>query len=373
MHVICYITIDIFALITNVIWIYKRAKNCGEYFNMILKIVSFTDEGKKIQNLLTQKLGTHIWIPRQKEESLEEWARDGFFKRLPLVFVGAAGIAVRTVAPFVRDKLSDSPVLVIDERGKFVVPILSGHFGGANEIALLIAKKVGALPVITTATDVEKKFAADVFARRNQLKILNRNAIKKVSEKILGGEKLRIWVSPEIKIGGEMKKNPPENVEIALAEENADIVVCCAEKLKIESDSRLFLASKTLCVGAGCKKGKTFEELKNFLLRTFSENHFNIEEIASFSSIDIKKNEMGLLTLAQFFNVPFLTFTAEELKAADGDFSESGFVQKITGVSNVCERAAALASGGGKLLLKKTSADGMTLAVARKIPEIKTW
>ena len=345
---------------------------------MILKIASFTDEGKKIENLLARKLPGHIWISKRKDERLDEWARDGFSKRLPLVFVGAAGIAVRTAAPFARDKLSDSPVLVIDEQGKFVIPILSGHFGGANEIASIIAAETGALPVITTATDVEKKFAADVFARKNQLKILNRGAIKKVSEKILSGEKLKIWVNPEIKINPDLIKNPPEDVEIVLSESAADILVCGAEGWQMsaetfESGSRLFLAPKTLCVGAGCKKEKPFGELKNFLARIFAENHFNIEEIASFSSIDIKKNEPGLLTLAQFFNVPFLVFPAEKLAAAEGDFSESDFVKKITGVSNVCARAAVLAANGGKLLLRKISADGMTLAVAKKNPEIKAW
>lgn len=357
---------------------------------MILKLVSFTEEGRKIQNLLKQKLPDEIWISRQENENLPGFVRDAFSKRLPLVFVGAAGIAVRTVSPFVRDKLSDSPVLVIDERGKFVIPILSGHFGGANEIAKMIAEKIGAVPVITTATDVENKFAVDVFARKNQLKILNRNAIKKVSTKILKGEKLSLWVNPKIKVGENLKKNLQHDVALNLFQElhqngNFDIVIdfeqnlhnCDTERRKAESipeSVALFLSPKTLCVGIGCKKGKTFEELKNFLLRTLAENHLSIEEIASLSSIDIKKNETGLLTLAQFLNVPFLTFSAEELKDAKGDFSESDFVEKVTGVSNVCERAAVLAAGdGAKLLLKKTSSNGMTIAAAEKIPQIKTW
>lgn len=359
---------------------------------MILKIVSFTDKGRKTENLLKQELSGEIWISRQDDENLSDFVRDAFFKRLPIVFVSAAGIAVREISPFVRDKLSDSPVLVIDERGKFVVPILSGHFGGANEIAKMISEKIGVVPVITTATDVENKFAVDVFARKNQLKILNRASIKKVSAKILKGEKLSLWVNPKIIIGEDLKKNPPQEltvIEVAEMSKIAqlpDIVInfeqnlhsCDAERKKAEAISEsdtLFLSPKTLCVGIGCKKGKTFEELKDFLESTLENlRHCEFNSIASISSIDIKKNETGLLTLAQFLNVPFLTFSAEELKGAKGDFSESDFVEKVTGVSNVCERAAVLAAGGGeKLLLKKTSSNGMTIAVSEKIPKIKTW
>lgn len=357
---------------------------------MVLKIASFTAQGEKTENLIKKKLPGDIWISRQNGEDLKSWAGDGFSKRLPLIFVGAAGIAVRASAPFVRDKLCDSPVIVVDERGKFVIPLLSGHFGGANEIASMIAKKTGAVPVITTATDVEKKFAADVFARKNQLKILNRSAIKKVSEKILDGKNLKIWVNPKIKISGNLIENHPENIELTSQKKDADIVVEKDFRLPLLEDAvdmegrrqsgespvqgRLFLSPKTLCVGVGCKKGKSFEELKNFLLETFDENSLKMEEIASFSSLDIKKDELGLLTLAQFFNVPFFTFSAEELLQAQGSFSESEFVKKITGVPNVCERAAVLAAGkNSRLLLKKTCADGMTLAAAERIPEIKSW
>lgn len=386
---------------------------------MILKIVSFTDEGRRTENLLKAKLPCEIWISRQKDETLPDFVRDAFFKRLPLVFVSAAGIAVRAVAPFVRDKLFDSPVLVIDERGEFVIPVLSGHFGGANEIAKKIAEKLSAIPVITTATDVEQKFAVDVFARKNQLKILNRNAIKKVSSKILKDEKLSLWVNPKIKVGEDLKKNTPEDlsvIELDKIAKNAqfpDIVIDFEQNLgqaRLAADT-LFLSPKTLCVGIGCKKGKSFEELKDFLFAAldnafchselfsasvnknividnadFSKTHEFaarnniISNIASISSIDIKKNEIGLLTLAQFLNVPFLTFSAEELQNAKGNFSESDFVKQITGVSNVCERAAVLSSlssgeksSSAKLLLKKVSSNGMTIAVAEKVPEVKTW
>ena len=345
---------------------------------MIAKIVSFTDEGKKVENILKEKIPEIVWRQKSESENLREWTADAFSKRIPLVFVSAAGIAVRTVAPFVKDKLSDSPVVVVDEKCGFAVPVLSGHFGGANEIARLIAEKTKATAVITTATDVEGKFAADVFARKNSLQIMNRDGIKIVSSKILKNEKIKIWIESGIKILESAEKNLPGEIEIIRQKdgpEAADIKIC--GQISSEKNCSLWLRPKNLCVGIGCKKGKTFAELKSFLMQTFQEKGFNIEEISCFSSIDIKKNEAGLLELAQFFGVPFLTFSSSELENAEGDFSESEFVRKITGVPNVCERAAALSCGKNaekaELLLKKTCGNGITLAVSRKNAEIRTW
>lgn len=345
---------------------------------MIIKIVSFTDEGKKTENLLKEKIPEIVWRQKSENEDLRGWTEDAFSKRIPLVFVSAAGIAVRTIAPFVKDKLSDSPVVVVDEKCGFAVPVLSGHFGGANEIARFISERTGAQAVITTATDVEGKFAADVFARKNSLQIMNREGIKKVSSKILKNGKIKIWICDEIKILEALEKNLPGEIEIIRQKtepEAADIKIC--GQISAEKKCSLWLRPKNLCVGIGCKKGKSFAELKSFLVQTFQEKGFNIEEISCFSSVDIKKNETGILELAQFFGVPFLTFSALELQNAKGDFSESEFVKKITGVSNVCERAAALSCGKNaektRRLLRKTSGNGITLAVAEKMAEIKTW
>ncbi len=342
---------------------------------MIIKTVSFTDEGKKTENLLKEKIPDVLWLQKNGGEQLEDWTEDAFSKRVPLIFVSAAGIAVRAVAPFVRDKLSDSPVVVVDEKCRFALPLLSGHFGGANDIARLIEEKTGAQAVITTATDVEGKFAADVFALKNSLQIMDRGGIKKVSSKILRNEKIRIWISGGIKISSSARKNVPEEIEIMSQKDEpyfADIKI--AYDVSPDKECTLFLRPKNLCVGIGCRKGKNFAELKPFLIQTFQEKGFNIDEISRFSSIDIKKNEIGLLELAQFFNVPFLTFPASALLCAEGEFSESEFVAKTTGVPNVCERAAVLSGGDGAvLLLRKTARNGMTLAVARKKAEVITW
>lgn len=351
---------------------------------MILKIVSFTPRGEEIEQLIKEKMADDVFLSKKDSESLDKWTADAFKKRLPVVFIGAVGIAVRVISPYVTNKLFDSPVIVLDELGKFVIPVLSGHVGGGNEIARKIASSTGAFPVISTATDLEKKFAVDVFAVKNQLMILNRDRIKTVSSKILNGGGLKVYLSPGIKIDGPLLENLPEG--LTLFRERNDIAdfdveidsylsLICKYDLESEDINALLLTPRRFSVGIGCKKGKSFSQLRKFVEAVFEENYLDLADIASFSSIDLKAKEKGLLILSQYFNVPFYTFPAGELESVQGEFSSSDFVKDVTGVSNVCERAAVLSSEGdcSDLAVKKTSYDGMTLAVAVRKPKITTW
>ena len=131
-------------------------------------------------------------------EPIARWAEEQMQSKNVLIFIGACGIAVRAIASSVKDKLTDSPVLVLDEKGRFVIPLLSGHVGGANALALRIAERIGAIPVITTATDINEKFAVDVFAQKNRFAIMNRDGIAKISAKVLAGETITISIDKKI-------------------------------------------------------------------------------------------------------------------------------------------------------------------------------
>lgn len=340
---------------------------------MVICICAFTSFGKILQKKLETQFNDILWITKKDSEDLKLWISDAFSKRFPVIFIGATGIAVRSIADFVHDKLHDSPVLVMDENCKFIIPLLSGHVGGANEIARIIGERTGAVPVITTATDVQDLFSVDVFAVKNSLKIINRDGIKKFSSKLLTAEKpLTVWINPKIKIKESVI--PPELQLLPQNEtpEYADLWIesdFCDERL---NNCLLFLEPKVYCVGIGCKKGKTFEELKHFLEKTLTNNQ--LEGLSSISSIVLKENELGLQTLAQYYNIPFNVYTSSELENVLGEFTDSDFVEQTTGVGNVCERSAVLSAGeNGKLILKKTAENGITLALAKKTPEIITW
>ena len=165
---------------------------------MNISIITFTENGTKLAEKIRQAFaGTKTEEAKKLGLSLSDWTRQQFAEKNAIVVIGACGIAVRMIAPFVSDKLSDSPVVVADEAGTFVIPLLSGHMGGANELAEQIAGQIGGIPVITTATDVNHTFSVDLFAKKCGLSIYNREGIAKVSAKILDGKTPDIVISSE--------------------------------------------------------------------------------------------------------------------------------------------------------------------------------
>ncbi len=269
-----------------------------------------------------------------------------FEKQTPLVFTSACGIAVRLIAPFIEDKLKDIPVIVIDELGENVIPILSGHVGGANELAIRIADAIGARAVITTATDVNKTFSIDSFAMENRLTINNKDGIKNVSGKVLKGEPIRISIEDY---------PPKDGVDVVISDKQTD-------------GDHLWLSRKKYVMGIGCKRGKSREEIEATIKDGFNEINISYDDIYAFGSIDRKADEEGLLELSAVHRIPFVTFTAEMLEKAEGNFSSSEFVKDTVGVDNVCERAAILLSAGkGELVLPKKAKDGVTVAIVRRV------
>ena len=317
---------------------------------MRIKILYFTDKGKALSEKLKVNLSGHDAVIVPKGAPLAIVCGDAFVDNEALVFVGAAGIAVRASAPLVRDKLKDPPVIVIDENGSFVIPLLSGHVGGANSLAQEVADALGAQPVITTATDVSGAFSVDVFAKENGLRIANRDGIAKVSSVALEGKPVTICI----------KDYPPEEpVDVLIADEQA------AKGFK--DSAKIVLCPKRYAIGMGCRRGKSYEELRAFAEEVLYENGIDINDAGCIATIDVKKDEEGLKRLSQAWRMPLITFDTGLLAKAEGSFSHSETVLEKVGVDNVCERAAVLAAGrGSQIKVKKTARDGMTVAVAEK-------
>lgn len=327
-------------------------------------------------------------------ESLQQWCRNMFSTCELLVFVGATGIAVRGIAPFVKDKRTDPAVLAIDEAAAYVIPLLSGHIGGANELAEWLAKDLQATAVITTATDINHKIAIDVFARKNNLWIADMKLAKEVSADILQGKKILIsadeekaaelagldWPpelvfdykkidSPSI-ITREKKLNMFEKKQDtgSVAFEFSDIHVHIGlRKLKNSGQQRiLYLVPKAVVLGIGCKKGTSQDVIQKQITEVLTAHGILEEAVDMAATIDLKANEPGLLSLTEKKGWKFRTFSAEELRAAPGIYQASAFVQSVTGVDNVCERSAKLASNYGKIIIEKHGACGVTVACAEK-------
>lgn len=268
-----------------------------------------------------------------------------------MVFIGSTGMAVRGIAPWVKDKKTDPGVLVIDEGGTYVISLLSGHIGGANALTRELAQKINAQPIITTATDVEGKFSVDTWATEQGLHISDMNLCKAVSAAILEGE---------VPICGEdlpFKKLPTGLVE----KETGPLGIYVGIHNRKPFEKTLVLTPKVLTLGLGCRRGTPKENIEEAVWAVFAENDLSMEAVAKAASIDLKANEQGLLDFCTEHKIPVKFYTAEELQKAEGDFTPSAFVKSVTGVDNVCERAAML--GAQTLLVAKTALDGVTVAV----------
>ena len=317
--------------------------------NVYKTAMAFTDKGKEvIQRLNTAAQRAGIEVAELSDLPLEDFTRRGFEQKRAIIFVGAVGIAVRAISGYVKDKLNDSPVIVIDDNATFVIPILSGHAGGANKLAVIVAKLLDAVPVITTSTDVNGAFSADVFAKENNLTIRRREGIKKVSAKAIEGKPVTLSI----------KDYPPkDSVDIILADTVNDI----------DAEYDLLLTPKHYTVGIGTKKEKDPGEAEEFLTGVLKENGIGIEDVYAICSIDLKKNEPALRNIGRKYRIPLITFEASVLERAQGDFTPSAFVKDTTGVDNVCERAAVLGAGpGSELIVRKTKGDGITVAIAKR-------
>ena len=275
-----------------------------------------------------------------------------------------------------------------------MIPLLSGHIGGANELAEWLAKDLQATAVITTATDINHKIAIDVFARKNNLWISDMKLAKEVSADILQGKKILIsadeekaaelagldWPpelvfdykkihSPSI-ITREKKLNMFEKKQDtgSVAFEFSDIHVHIGlQKLKTRGQQRiLYLVPKAAVLGIGCKKGTSQDVIQKQITEVLTEHGILEEAVDMAATIDLKANEPGLLSLTKKKGWKFRTFSAEELRAAPGIYQASAFVQSVTGVDNVCERSAKLASNYGKIIIEKHGACGVTVACAEK-------
>ena len=299
------------------------------------------------------------------EEDLHSWTAAQFGKADVLIFIGALGIAVRSIAPFVSSKKTDPAVLCIDDAGRFVISLLSGHLGGANEFAEKTAQMIGAVPVITTSTDINGKFAIDVFARRNGCALFPMEAAKHFSADLLAGK--RTGFVSEFPIDGDI----PEGVDLIKENAGPDVpgAAGCGAALTIRKKEYPFeetaiLVPKCVTAGIGCRRGQSYESIRSFFLNCIEEAGLYAESIRCIASIGLKKDEEGLIRLAQEMKIPFITFSSDELAGVPGDFSASGFVRSVTGVDNVCERSAVLASQKGKLIFPKYAGGGVTCAFA---------
>lgn len=336
---------------------------------MKIRSVAFSANGCKTSIKLKELLNedVEIWcktssdtygVP-QIECGLHEWTKKAFEECDAIISIGAVGIAVRHIAPFIKSKTTDPAVICMDEHAKFTIPLLSGHIGGGNALASRIAILMDSEPVITTATDINNKFSVDTFAVANGLRISSMQIAKETSARVLDGR--FVGLSSDMSLEG----NVPEELTLS---DSGEFGICISSDGRSPFDRTLKLVPKDIVIGVGCKKNVDPEKLSDFVTEVLSEEKISTKDVFCVASIDIKSKEKAILALADSLNVPTRFFSSSELNSLEGEFTSSDFVKSVTGVDSVCERSA-IAVSGGNLLRKKTARDGMTIALCRR--EIK--
>lgn len=319
-----------------------------------VKVYAFSNTGRETAKRIAD-IKTKIFRGEKLvfEECIENKIdRISFRSASAHIFVGAIGIAVRKIAPYIEDKKIDPAVITVDEKGQFVIPVLSGHIGGANRLSELIAHEINATAVITTATDVNGYNAIDLLAADNRLSFIyshNQN----VNDKILKHEVVKVFADKDIDV---IKDNHG-------IYEMSDLSEC---DVHIINDRKYI-------IGTGCRKNTDtilFEQTLNSILNEYGISHSEIDRICS---IDKKENEEAIINYADKNKIMYETYSANELESVAGDFDKSDFVKEITGVFNVSERACAYACsliGRGEFIIKRRVENSITVSILKVIKRI---
>ncbi|MGI5958928.1 MAG: cobalt-precorrin 5A hydrolase [Massiliimalia sp.] len=307
--------------------------------------------GWEMDAYTTKKLSADAGLPSY-EGRLADWAELQFKQADGILFVGALGIAVRAIAPMVSSKKTDPAVVVLDEKGDFCISVLSGHLGGANRLTHEVAQAVGAVPVITTATDRNEKFSVDQWAGEHGCTLLGWDNAKEFAAWILDGGK-----------AGLVSRFPVEGtIPEELTGQNASIgIAVTLDEQDHPFEKTVQLIPKTVVLGIGCRKGTQKQVICQQVTEALKCHKISPLAVSRVATIDLKAEEPGLLEFCREQGWELVCYSAEELSKAKGEFTPSAFVSQITGVDNVCERAASLASGG-KQLFPKQKGNGVTVS-----------
>ncbi|MDL2210161.1 cobalt-precorrin 5A hydrolase [Desulfovibrio sp. OttesenSCG-928-O18] len=289
------------------------------------------------------------------------------------IFIAAAGVAVRCIAPHLRDKSIDPAIVVLDHHGRNVISLLSGHLGGANKLAQDVAEILGGQAVITTATDTENLPSLDILALEFNMAIANVRAVVQVNSALLAGRPV-VVNDPhnDLQLRGSAWEEffvftDSEAYAALSSDEKSTLArVTVTPALDGPTDMNLVLHPKVLHVGIGCRRGARAEEILDLIATSLAQLELSVGAIASIASVDIKQNEQGLLDTAAELNVPLRFFSAKELDAVPVS-NPSPKAQEVLGVDGVCEPAAMLAAGeNARLRMPKLARRGITISIAQE-------
>jgi len=319
--------------------------------------VKFSDNNGKIQ-----------WY----DESTTQKIVDLFKSNDGIVCLFSLGAVIRLLAPHIKDKKTDPAVIVIDDNANFVISVLSGHLGGANELSNEIAEKIGSTPVITTAADVNKTIAVDLVGKKFGWKIDDDSNVTRISAFMVNKEKIGIFQN----IGKKewWKEKLPENItffsniEDLKASESKGYLIITNDQIDDESVLKNSVVYRVpdLVVGIGLHWDTSKEIILNGVNETLKKFELKQKQIARFVSIKKEKDVIGLIELGKEMNIPIEYIDREDLATITAP-NPSETVQAFEGTASVSEAAAIKSSKGELIVEKQKFPPNLTVAIARII------
>ena len=334
---------------------------------MKIAIISVSKKGQELAFDLKDKLDLDSTIIKCDlyHKNVKKCIPILFYEYDAIIAVMASGILIRSVAPLVESKVTDPAVINIDDNGQFVISALSGHLGGANELAGKVAGLIDATPVITTSTDVNKKLGIDVLAKDLYLSIDNTKEILHFNKAILEGREISLTVNPDMNFDYLFDYLNNVTLEINVSIEYSPKVD--TDEIHVSFDEHeLTLKERKIVVGIGCRRGKECRFIYDGLKKSLNDLKISHSRVNLLASAEIKKDEKGILELSEKLNIPVEFVEIDKLKLFESsDVSKSEFVYSKFGIYGVCEPSALIMAGfDSELIYKKTSYDGVTIAVA---------
>ena len=341
-----------------------------------------TDEGGKLAHKLAAAHPGDIY----NKENFKENLRAGFGRYDSLVCIMATGIVVRILAPLIVHKTSDPAVVVLDQKGKYAISLLSGHLGGANDLAREMAVISDGEAVITTATDVAGELSFDTFAKKHDMAIENIGQLKHISGALLSGKKVNVFTDKNAaelypELAKEQKRGmiailPLSEFFKTYAIESNIPAVVIDERLFVSNSTVpqaapvLYLRPRTICAGIGCKRNMEQKPIEEALLQTLKEEGIHPFSLKCIATIPLKSDEPGIIGTAANLNVPLQIIPTEEIENLDISqlgIQTSEFVASQTGVLSVSTACSYLASSKGTILRDKAKYKGITSALSKEL------
>jgi len=319
----------------------------------MIYILSVSSLGDILGEKLCKELGgVYFSKDKIKKVGLDKVSKEAMEKAKGVIFISSTGIAVRTIATYLKGKTIDPGVVVVDAKGEYAISLLSGHLGGGNELAIKVSEILKAMPIITTATDSLGVKAPDMIAKENNLLISDMKKAKDISAFLIEGKK--VVFEDEDKI----IDIPKGYIECTEGSENFPKVIVTN---KISGSEALVLVRKNLILGIGCRKDVPKEKMLDFISESLKEYGYREDSVLKISTIDLKEKEEAILNISQVFSVPLEIHSRGEVRKIEHLFKCSDFVKKSIGVGAVAEPCVYLS--GGEIVVERISKKGMTLCI----------